>query len=178
MKKWALYLLSFLCLGGGLLSLLSASSKWDHRQAYTPIDSPVLIDHAGGGLPQDIYTKGTYSNSEQAIKRALENGFDHIEIDFSWTQSGELVLLHDWGRTKSYYFPGTIALPRGLAGFMPKADKSADLFMQRPMAEGLTQMDLPALLVLMKQNSNVKIITDVKDTNIEALSLLAKAAPS
>lgn len=47
-----------------------------------------MILHAGGVTPEGV----TGSNSLEALEHSYENGFRLLELDFSWTCDGELVL--------------------------------------------------------------------------------------
>ncbi len=159
-----------------LLSLIIWSQpKLGQSHDFAPLISdrapPILIAHAGGGLPQ-----GTYSNSAQAFARSAANGFRLIEADFSWTQSGELVLIHDWDARWSLYFGGMVKLPAALARKVLKPARSADEFMEKSMTAGLSQMDMPALISFMQAHPHIRIITDVKQDNLAALAQIAKQA--
>ena len=55
------------------------------------IKMPELIAHAGGGINNTIYT-----NSREALDYNYSKGFRFFELDFDWTEDGELVLIHYW----------------------------------------------------------------------------------
>lgn len=57
-------------------------------ERYQPVDQP-LIAHAGGGLPDAIYT-----NRLEAMELAAKHGFKLIEVDF-WRTTKGIALGHD-----------------------------------------------------------------------------------
>ena len=50
-----------------------------------------VIRHAGGGVDGFNYT-----NSREAVEKALQDGCAVIEIDFRYTSDGHLVCVHEW----------------------------------------------------------------------------------
>ena len=52
---------------------------------------PLFIAHASGGI-----NGLTYLNSLETLNYNYELGHRYFEVDFSWTQDDELVLIHDW----------------------------------------------------------------------------------
>jgi hypothetical protein len=68
--------------------LLDQPKEFERCDRYQPVDQP-LIAHAGGGLPDAIYT-----NRLEAMEMAARHGFRLIEIDFWRTKKG-LALGHD-----------------------------------------------------------------------------------
>ncbi len=127
----------------------------------------ILIAHAGGGLKS-----GTYSNSLEAIELAVTNGFEYIEVDFLQTQNGDWVLMHDWDKTHLKYFS---RFPRLSVNYLiqsKSAAKSAIEFKSRSMRYELTPLSLTDLVDWLGHNPNVRIITDVKGNNRQALALI------
>lgn len=141
---------------------------------YTP--GPLgmrLIAHAGGGLPY-----GIYSNSIKATELAVDNAFDLIEIDFSLTTDGQLVAIHDWEDSYRYWFD----LPfidqfKVLIGQPPTVPDHAT-FMAMSMQYGQEQADLAAIMAWLAAHPDVRIVTDVKGDNLEALTLIAETYPT
>jgi len=68
--------------------LLDQPKHVERCQRYEPVDQP-LIAHAGGGLPDAIYT-----NRLEAMELAAKHGFKLIELDFWRTDKG-IALGHD-----------------------------------------------------------------------------------
>lgn len=68
--------------------LLDQPPKIDRCERYLRVDQP-LIAHAGGGLPNAVYT-----NRLEAMETAAKHGFRMIEIDFWRTDKG-IALGHD-----------------------------------------------------------------------------------
>ena len=52
-----------------------------------------MIAHAGGAIDGYIYT-----NSAEAIKKAAEDGYRYIELDFLFTADSVLVAAHSWDK--------------------------------------------------------------------------------
>lgn len=64
-----------------LLSCNSREQEWH----------PQLIAHAGGGIDGNIYT-----NSHEALNRAIDTGYKYIEFDLQFTADSVLVAAHSW----------------------------------------------------------------------------------
>ncbi|WP_265530477.1 PI-PLC domain-containing protein [Sphingomicrobium marinum] len=79
----------YLCVGACVA--LSACSQQEGCSSYREHDRP-LIAHAGGGLPDGLYT-----NSRAAMDLAVKNGFTLIELDFI-ERDGALLIGHDEDR--------------------------------------------------------------------------------
>ena len=151
--------------------LVSNKRNPQPKPIYTPIQNMTLIAHAGGGLPQ-----GIYSNAQEAFDRSAANGFTLIEADFSWTSNGELVLIHDWGERYYQYFSRLSFLPPMLANKWARQAKSAEDFSALNMNHNLTQMTLDDLIIWLGKNPNIKIVTDVKSDNVKALAKIKAKA--
>ena len=138
---------------------------------YVPIKDMALIAHAGGGLPQ-----GVYSNAKEAFDLSAKNGFTLIEADFNLAKDGSIVLVHDWDARHYQYFSKLSWVPPALAKHLPKQADSAPGFMARTMNKGLHQMDIDALLIWMRAHPQVKIVTDVKGSNVEVMAAIKDKA--
>lgn len=125
--------------------------------AFLAGSQPRLIAHAGGGVKNL-----TYSNSLEALDENYTKGFKYFEIDLSWTLDGKLVLIHDWDQTYKDLFNRSDGAPYSL------------FFKNLKMSQGLTQMDLEDLFVWLKAHQDAKIISDIKERNIEALREISK----
>ena len=68
--------------------LLGQPKEVERCDRYQPADQP-LIAHAGGGLPNAIYT-----NRLEAMETAAKHGFRLVELDF-WRTSKGIALGHD-----------------------------------------------------------------------------------
>jgi len=131
-----------------------------------------FISHAGAGLPA-----GAYSNSLQALELGLAKTPDYIEIDFSWTADGKLVLLHDWHLELDAWFdlPLTYNIKRKFAGgYLPMTEAE---FLALNMRSDLTQMNLDDLMTWLKGHPELQIMTDIKSENIAALTMIATEYP-
>ena len=61
------------------------------KMDYFKRDDHDYIAHGGGSIDGH-----TYTNSKEAVLRAIENGSRYIEIDLSLTSDNQLVATHDW----------------------------------------------------------------------------------
>ncbi len=142
----------------GAVSLL-ALNVGAHADRLVP---PTLVAHAGGAVGEH-----TYTNSREALVAAAEHGFHLIELDFSFTRDGHLVLLHDWGKTPEQIFEG--ALPDGpmsLAEFRAAGSRL-----------GLTHMSLDDLGAWLETHPEIDIVTDFKTDSIRGLEHIVATLP-
>lgn len=121
------------------------------------------IAHAGGAVDGR-----TYTNSIEALDRNYAAGFRFFEIDLLFTRDGKLVALHDWEDNFEKLFGRGFAPPLSEAQF------------KRAVAEGVPGYRVPALdelLAWLAAHTDALLITDVKERNLEALSLIAAKRP-
>ena len=124
---------------------------------FSAVAPPRLIAHAGGGA------RGlTYTNSLEALNENYAQDFRYFEIDLSWTLDDKLVLIHDWEQTYKNLFNRADGPPFSL------------FFKNLKMNQGLTQMTLDDLYSWLKAHPDARIITDIKERNIEALQQIAQ----
>ena len=132
-----------------------------------PYDGLTLLAHAGGSLPQ-----GLNSNSKEALDLSASQNIKYIELDFSTAKNGDLVLIHDWHTSHYRYFSYIPFLSELYKQENPKQTKNVSTFKRRWMKFGLTQMSLNDLIIWMKKNPDVKIITDIKQDNVTNLKVI------
>jgi len=132
-----------------------------------------LISHAGAGLPV-----GAYSNSREALERGVADGLNFLEVDFSWTSDGNLVLLRDWYQEFDSWFDPSLLykVRRKLAG--RPLPMTTETFLDLEMRHGLTQMTLKDLALWLAAHPDVSIITDVKSENLRGLLLISEIMPN
>lgn len=107
-----------------------------------------IIRHAGGEINGQFYT-----NSCEALEQSLRQGNYLIEMDFSLTQDGYVVLSHD--------------------NLVEKGVMYEDFM--NGSKQGITVMDLNILLEYLYQNKNLYIIFDCKyNQQMEILKLLVE----
>jgi len=123
---------------------------------------PLMIAHAGGG-----YAGQNYSNSIDALNHSYAAGFRYIEMDFSWTSDGQLVCLHDWGKTFKKIFNKTIKQAVSYAEFNQLVEDHADF---KPCT-------LDSLAVWLSNKPEVKIITDIKYHNLKGIGFIIGKYP-
>ncbi|MEP4486915.1 MAG: sulfatase-like hydrolase/transferase [Halioglobus sp.] len=128
-------------------------AKQERTRAQLP-----RIAHAGGG-----FNERTYTNSIEALDYNYSIGFRAFEVDFVWTEDRQLVCGHDWEETTSQTFGIRYESPPTLAQF--KLD-----FKQR----NARPCTLPELDEWFEQHPDALLVTDIKERNLEGLTLLTK----
>ncbi|MCL1997944.1 MAG: stalk domain-containing protein [Turicibacter sp.] len=127
-------------------------------QANRPL---VLVAHAGGG------TMGfAGSNSLEALHNSVKLGFRYIELDMIPTSDGHIVLNHSWE---------SLALRMEN---MQNIQKTHAEFMSGQIFGQFTPMDLPMLIDFLRENPQIRIITDTKESDYLALHSIAEAFPT
>lgn len=127
----------------------------------TKITPEIFIAHAGGA-----FNDQTYTNSLEALNANYAKGFRFFEMDFSWTSDQELVSIHDWD--ESDVFQGMFYVPKNI-----KIPTKAQ-FLGLKTKKGLTQLALEDILRWAESKGDVFIVTDIKDKNVAALSIISK----
>lgn len=120
------------------------------------------VAHGGGGYQGEVRT-----NSIEALNHNLRF-YELFEVDLVWTSDREMVCLHDWEDSAQKTFGRRYAQTPTLAQF-------ERMISQHPRYKNCTTQTLFAWL---EQNPSAKIITDVKDQNIEALIYLKEKYPN
>ncbi len=140
---------------------------WGCAQQTLPGDPPesftaLRIAHAGGGIEGK-----TYTNSYQALDHNLQIGFVYFELDFVFTSDEQLVCLHDWNQSFGRAF-----------GYQTNQKLSLKKMQELISANTTwTNCTLDDLADWMLKNGAAHIVTDVKERNLKALSLIAKKLP-
>ena len=137
-----------------------------------PLSDMTLIAHAGGGLEH-----GIKSNAKEAFDQSAKRGFIYIEADFSETQSGELVLIHNWDKAWYDWYSKIHFIPDEWAEGRPKQAATAAEFLSSTMRHNLTPMSADDLMIWLDNNPSIRLITDIKDNPVENLSKLLKNYP-
>lgn len=119
------------------------------------------VAHAAGKI-----LDATYTNSREGLLLCGQRGVQLVELDFSWTSDDQLVCIHDWKSAWKNFFGGVEDQAPSLSEFYEKA-KNANF-------TPLILDDLPNIL---EKYSSLRIVTDVKERNIEALSRIAEKIP-
>jgi len=117
----------------------------------TPSFQMARVAHAGGGV-----NRMSHTNSHDALDHNLKQGFSHFELDFSFTEDGKLVCIHDYEENFEAIF-----------GFQTEEKPTLDAFKSLvEKASGFKNCTLESLTVWMEQNPSVFIITDIKEDNL------------
>jgi glycerophosphoryl diester phosphodiesterase len=127
---------------------------------YNPIG--LAVAHGGGRLSGTAIT-----NSFDALQRNRDR-FEAFEIDFEWTEDGDLVCLHDWSQSFASRFGDESKPPLSLSEFRLR-------LAQTP--ESARNCDLEGLAGWMRANPNKLIVTDVKSKLLPAHELIAARHP-
>lgn len=119
------------------------------------------VAHAGGGVDGS-----TYTNSLDALD-SNRGDFALFEIDLSWTSDDRLVCLHDW----DYHFEQTF-------GLAPEGAVSLERFKALVATHSsFQQCTLASLAEWLRQNPERRIVTDIKQRNLDGLARIAERYP-
>ncbi len=148
-----------------VLSLLVSCGGYGAPQISISFDE---IIHAGGEL-WGVDSEGTYrsflgSNSLEGLENCAANGYNAIELDFSFTSDDHLVCIHDW----SAEYIDTIETGTPL---------TYDEFMSSEIFWNFTPLDVEAVGAFMEEHPEVYIITDIKERFSDAVNALSSALP-
>lgn len=119
-----------------------------------------FILHAGGVTPDGIVG----SNSLEALDWSYQLGYRFLEMDFCWTEDGDLACVHDWD---AYYAPRLGKTSLTMAEFEE----------MRGSCYGFTSMTLDHLAQWMEEHPDAVIVTDIKEGNLEGAALIAQRYP-
>ena len=120
------------------------------------------VAHAGGGIDGS-----TYTNSLRALDANYKRGFRFFELDFSTTSDGHLVCIHDWEASFERSFQQKAQGPVSLEAFDTLVRTSSTY----------NKCQLTTLLDWLAAHSDAFIVSDVKDDNKQALTMIAKQTP-
>jgi glycerophosphoryl diester phosphodiesterase len=140
-------------LAGALITLATGPANAD-------VPAVPRIAHAGGGLAGLTYTNSLDALSANAAK------FELFEIDFNFTSDGKLVCIHDWA--------GGAKMNFGRA-FSPAP--TLQEFEALNAAKTPKNCTLATLIAWLERNPGKRIVTDVKDDNLRALTAIAQSHP-
>lgn len=119
-----------------------------------------LVFHAGGGIHGLVLT-----NSREAVVRAALRGPSLVELDFSWTSDSQLVCVHDWDKT-------WVRLSN------MSTRPTLHEFRTARFADGaLTPLTLAGLDTIVRQFPYLRVVSDVKERNLDALAAIAREHP-
>lgn len=124
-------------------------------------DALPRVAHAGGG-----FEERTYTNTIAALDHNHDD-YELFEIDFSWTSDDELVCLHDW----DHHFESTFGQATEGAVSLTSFERLAREDAHHPPCI------LASLAEWLEAHPGKRIVTDVKERNVEALALIAKRYP-
>jgi len=152
-----------------LLGMMSAIPK------NTSVSQPIQDEIASGGEIQIIHAAGEVqdaltgqvylgSNSFEGLQQSYEAGHRLIELDFNFTSDGELACIHDW---YSHYSSAIIDCQA----------LSLSEFMNCKIYDQFTPLCLDTLVPFLEKHKDLKIVTDIKDRNLDGVRLIAEEYP-
>lgn len=118
------------------------------------------IAHAGGAVGGVSLT-----NSIEALD-ANRDKYEVFEIDFMWTADRRLICLHDWEEGFADRF-----------GYFPESPVTSAEFEMLLEDGGLQNCTIETLAKWMKANPSKRIVTDIKDDNLQGLTLISELYP-
>ena len=122
------------------------------------------IIHAGGKITAPNKKSYTYTNSAEALVNAYRAGNRVMEFDFMQTSDGHLAAIHDWTADTA----PTITDGEPL---------SLEEWLKAEIYKHFTPLCLESLADFMREHSDLYIVTDVKDNNVDAAALIASTCP-
>jgi len=129
--------------------------------SFSAEKKPILVAH-GGGFIEGFKT----TNSVEAVRQSIAEGYKLIELDFDFSKDGKLVMIHDWDRTAVRYFG---------RNFDEKlTEKEFEKILINDRFQTLT---LKRLIDILDETPDIRIITDVKMDNLKALALISEEYP-
>jgi len=124
-------------------------------------EKPILIAHGGGSI------KGyETTNSVEAVMQSIADGYKLIELDFDFSRDDKLIMIHDWDRTAVKYF--------GVKFDKKLSEQEFEKILINGQFHTLT---LKKLIKILDEAQDIRIVTDVKNDNIRALSMIAEKYP-
>jgi glycerophosphoryl diester phosphodiesterase len=132
--------------------------------AAEPGGPPPFVAHAGGGIGELRYT-----NSREALDAAAVHGFRLVELDFSFTRDGHLVLVHRWADARRLFSIPTSG-PREPVPTLEEFERAAPRV-------GLTPMTLRDLGDWLRQHEDVDVVTDFKHDALRGLESIQRELP-
>ncbi|VAW44166.1 hypothetical protein MNBD_GAMMA02-1854 [hydrothermal vent metagenome] len=106
-------------------------------------DQQRFIAHAGGAI--DGYK---YTNSLEALKHNYQQGFRLFELDIQQTADGHFVAVHDWPQWQKQ------------TKFQGELPPTHEIFMQLPILQTYTALDVPAINAWFAQHEDAILVTD------------------
>jgi|GEM_PF-818979 len=120
-----------------------------------------VIAHGGGA-----YRGYETTNSVEAVKNAIANGYKIIELDMRFSSDRKIIMLHDWDRTAKHYYGSEF--PKKL---------SRNRFLKLKVHGELEVLDFDKLAGILDENPGIRIVTDTKEDCLEILARIAEQYP-
>ena len=117
------------------------------------ISKPLFIAHASGGI-----NGLTYLNSLETLNYNYQLGHRYFEVDFSWTQDDELVLIHDWKLSYNRLF-----------GNNTQIAPTEEQFLNMKMNFDQTQLSLKQFAQWLLNHPGAILVADIKKHNLKGL---------
>ncbi len=150
--KWLL-LISTIAI---LAILMCGCGKNDNKADYSWTANRTIV-HALGVVDGE-----TYTNSREALQNSLEQGQTVFEVDLGMTKDGYLVCAHDVisiiGEDNASYLSGKELY-----------DLTKEEFMSLKIRDKYTPLCMEDLILVMKDNPQMYIVTDTKEDRAEGI---------
>ncbi len=158
-----------------LLSVLFLASCGVRYPDYTdPAEAAYIresmdyVIHAGGTLSgiDESYVARTYdgSNSEEGLMQCIDAGCEVVELDFSFTDDGELACIHNWHKEYSSDIENGVPM-------------TLDAFLETEIYANFTPIWLGDVAEILRENDGLYIVADIKDDLLTALEKIAETCP-
>lgn len=133
----------------------------ESREASTPN----RIIHAGGilfGRDRDgNYTSFAGSNSLEGLEQCCEAGYSTVELDFSFTEDGYLVCIHNWS-------------PIFIEGVTVNEPLKLEEFLDSKIYGSFTPISLDEVTEFLMEYEEMTVVTDIKENFPEAIRLISE----
>lgn len=133
-------------------------------QGGVAADGKIQIIHAAGEVRDEYGVVYCGSNSYEGLELCCNAGHCFVEIDFNFTSDGTLACIHGWFSNFSDEITNNVPLSR-------------DEYMRCKIFGHFTPMCLDTLAEFMKEHPDLRIVTDIKDRNVDGARKIAETCP-
>lgn len=156
---------------GALILLLVITLSKEDEQPTSGFEAYKVVAHAMGGI-----NDYTYTNAKEAFIANYERGTRLFEVDLLLTTDDQLVARHEWTGNMSKLLGQLEVLPANKQGVV----LDYEAFMDSPILNIYSPIDVEKLLDLMQNYPDAYIVTDTKEMEPELIqkqfTLLTEAA--
>ena len=121
-----------------------------------------LIYHACGGIDGISYT-----NSREAMEATLADGNTLVEVDFLFTEDGQLICLHKWiDMLPVWKYKELKREYKGKEDQIPETQYTLDQFLKKKVKGKFTGLTASDIISYLEENPDLYIIVDTKEPDL------------